>query len=142
MSTIRDVLQEKGRKIWSVRADETVFDAIKRMDEHDVGSLLVVDGRKLIGILTERHYARNVILKGRTSPTTRVGEIMETDVICVHPLQTVEECMALMTTKFVRHLPVVEDGDLIGVVSIGDLVRSIIQDQRFVIEQLEHYIRR
>jgi len=142
MSTIRDVLQEKGRKIWSVRADETVFDAIKRMDEHDVGSLLVVDGRKLIGILTERHYARNVILKGRTSPTTRVGEIMETDVICVHPLQTVEECMALMTTKFVRHLPVVEDGDLIGVVSIGDLVRSIIQDQRFVIEQLEHYISR
>ncbi|MGD9667659.1 MAG: CBS domain-containing protein [Hyphomicrobiaceae bacterium] len=142
MRTIRDVLAVKGRKIWSVRPDETVFNAIKQMDERNVGSLLVIDGEKLLGILTERHYARNVILRGRTSPTTPVAEIMETNLTCVRPTQTVKEGMALMTASFVRHLPVVDDGDVVGVVSIGDLVKSIIEDQQFVIDQLEHYISR
>jgi CBS domain-containing protein len=110
------------------------------MADKDVGSLIVLDGSKIVGIVTERHCARNVFLKGRASPQTRVDDIMERNVVCVVSDQPIEECMALMTTKRLRHLPVIEHGELLGIVSIGDLVKSIISDREFVIEQLEHYI--
>ncbi len=110
------------------------------MAENDIGSLVVMDGEALIGIITERHYARDVVLKGKTSPATKVRDIMERRAITVRPEQSVEECMALMTERRVRHLPVIEDKKIIGIVSIGDLVKSIIGDQQFRIEQLEHYI--
>ena len=141
MTMIRQLLREKGHKIYSVGPDSTVYDAIRMMADENIGSLLVMEGGKIVGIITERHYARNVVLKGRTSPATRVRDIMESDVLYVQPDQSVEECMAIMTDKRVRHLPVIEQGKEIGLVSIGDLVKSIISDQKFTIEQLEHFIR-
>lgn len=140
MSTIRELLNQKGGKLCCIHADATVFDAVAKMAENDIGSLIVIDRDAVVGIITERHYARNVILKGKTSPTTPVREIMEKNFITARPEQTVEECMTLMTDERVRHLPVVEGEKIIGIVSIGDLVNSIIGDQRFVIDQLEHYI--
>ncbi len=140
MTTIKQLLDHKGREVHSVPPDVTVYDAIKKMADNDVGSLVVIDNGKLVGILTERHYARNVVLKGRTSPTTPVQAIMETNVIYAKPEQSVEECMAVMTDKKVRHLPVIKDGSLIGIISIGDLVQAIISHQQFTIEQLEFYI--
>jgi len=140
MVTVRQLLDQKGRAVWTIHPDATVFDAIAKMAENDIGSLVVVDGEKLVGIITERHYARNVVLKGKTSPTTPVRDIMERRVICARPEQTVEQCMALMSDKRVRHLPVLEGKRVTGIVSIGDLVKSIIGDQKFIIEQLEHYI--
>jgi CBS domain-containing protein len=139
-TTVRHILEDKGRQVWSVRSSDTVYDAIKMMADKDVGSLVVLDGSKIVGIVTERHYARNVFLKGRASPQTRVDDVMERTVVCVGPDQSIEECMALMTTKRLRHLPVTENGALLGIVSIGDLVKSIISNQEFVIEQLAHYI--
>ncbi|MBR0719377.1 CBS domain-containing protein [Bradyrhizobium liaoningense] len=141
MTTVGHILEEKGHQVWSVRPGDKVYDAIKMMADKDVGSLVVLDGGKIVGIVTERHYARNVYLKGRASPQTRVDDIMERNVVCVGPDQSIEECMALMTTKRLRHLPVIGHGELLGIVSIGDLVKSIISDREFVIEQLEHYIR-
>ena len=141
MGTIRHLLDQKGRKVCSIHPDATVFDAVAKMADNDIGSLIVMDSDALVGIITERHYARNVILKGRTSPATLVREIMERQVITVRPEQTVEECMALMTDKRVRHLPVTEGGKITGIVSIGDLVKGIIDEQKFVIDQLNHYIR-
>jgi len=140
MTTVRQLLNQKPQAVCSIHPDGTVFDAIAKMAEHDIGSLLVMDGEKLVGIITERHYAREVILKGKTSPTTPVRDIMERRVICVRPEQTVEQSMALMSNKRVRHLPVLEGKKVVGIVSIGDLVKSIIGDQKFIIEQLEHYI--
>jgi CBS domain-containing protein len=140
MISIRQLLDQKGGKILSIHPDATVFDAIAKMAENDIGSLVVIEGEGLVGIITERHYARNVVLKGKTSPATPVRDIMERNVITVRPAQRVEECMALMTAKRVRHLPVMEGGKLVGIISIGDLVKSIISGQRFVIDQLEHYI--
>jgi len=113
---------------------------VAKMADKDVGSLVVMDGEKLVGIITERHYSRNVVLKGKTSPTTLVREIMETNVIRVRPEHSVELCMALMTDKRVRHLPVVEDTKLIGIVSIGDLLKHIISKKEFALDQIEHYI--
>ena len=141
MTTIRQLLREKGYKVVSVGPDDTVYEAIRKMAEENIGSLLVMDGEKLIGIITERHYARNVALKGRASPTTRVRDVMETDVLYAQPDHSVEECMAMMTDKRVRHLPVIDRTTLIGIISIGDLVKSIISDQQFIIDQLEHFIR-
>jgi CBS domain-containing protein len=141
MTTIRQLLREKGHKICSVGPESTVFDAIRKMADEDIGSLVVMEGGKIVGIITERHYARNVVLKGRTSPATRVRDIMENKVLYAQPDQSVEECMAIMTDKRVRHLPVIEQGKEIGLVSIGDLVKSIISDQKFTIDQLEHFIR-
>ena len=138
--TIKNILGQKGRSIWSISPDATVFDALTKMAEEDVGSLVVMDDHKMIGIITERHYARNVILKGKTSPTTLVKDIMETNVIHVRPEQSVELCMALMTEKRVRHLPVVEGTKVIGIVSIGDLLKFVISKREFAIDQLEHYI--
>ena len=140
MTTVRQLIHEKGAEVITVRPEDTVLEAITKMADHNVGSVLVMNGTRLSGIFTERHYARNVFLKGRSSPDTRVGEIMAERVVCATPDQTVEECMAVMTDKAVRHLPVLEGNQLVGVVSIGDLVKSIISDQKFVIEQLEHYI--
>jgi CBS domain-containing protein len=140
MVAIWQLLNKQGGKVYSIHPDATVFDAVAKMADNDIGSLIVMDGDALVGIITERHYARNVILKGRTSPATLVREIMERQVITVRPEQTVEECMALMTDKRVRHLPVIEGGRIAGIVSIGDLVKSVIDDQKFVIDQLHHYI--
>ena len=138
--TVRHLLEQKGRNVWMIRPDATVFDALAKMAEKDVGSLVVTDGEKLVGIVTERHYSRNVILKGKKSPTTVVSDIMERVVIHVRPEQSVELCMALMTEKRVRHLPVLEGQTVVGIVSIGDLLKSIISKQKFVIDELEHYI--
>ena len=141
MTTVQQLLEDKGHDVWSIHPDISVFDAIQLMASKDVGALVVVEDDRPVGIFTERHYARNVILKGKSSPKTRTRDIMTTDVICARPEQTVEQCMAVMTDKRVRHLPVLDQKRLVGIVSIGDLVKSIIADQNFAIEQLEHYIR-
>ena len=141
MTTVRQLLDQKGRKIWSIHPDATVFDAIAKMAEKDIGSLVVMEGDEFVGIITERHYARNVILKGKTSPATHVRDIMERHVVIARPEQSIDQCMALMSEKRVRHLPVFEGKKPIGIVSIGDLVKSTIGDQKFMIDQLEHYIR-
>ena len=140
MATVRQLLNEKGYDVFTVGPGETVFDAIRKMAEKNVGSLVVCEGPKPVGIITERHYARNVFLKGRASPSTLVREIMETQVLFARPDQTVDECMAVMSDKKVRHLPVIDQGKLIGIISIGDLVKNIISDQKFTIEQLTHFI--
>ena len=138
--TVKHLLERKGRNVWTIDPDATVFDAVAKMAEKDIGSLVVMDGEELIGIITERHYSRNVILKGKTSPTTRVRDIMERNVIHVRSEQSVELCMALMTEKRVRHLPVLEGKKVIGIISIGDLLKAIISKQQYFIDELEHYI--
>ncbi|MDP1730910.1 MAG: CBS domain-containing protein [Devosia sp.] len=140
MTTVRQLLKQKGPLIWSIGPDATVFDAIAKMAEKDIGSLLVMDGEELVGIITERHYARKVVLKGKTSPKTRIREIMEKKVLFVRPDQSVEQCMAIMGQKRLRHLPVLEGKKVVGVVSIGDLLGSVISDHKFTIDQLEQYI--
>ena len=140
MTTIKHVLDKKGHDVHFIHPDASVFDALKLMAENDIGSLVVLEDDKLVGIITERHYAREIVLKGKTSPGTLVRDIMSKKVICTRPDQAVEECMAVMTARAVRHLPVLEHGRLVGIVSIGDMVNSVIGDQKFVIEQLEHYI--
>ena len=141
MTTVQQLLDVKGHEVHFVRPDDTVLDALKLMEEKNLGSVVVKEGEELAGIFTERQYARRVFLKGRSSPKTLIREVMEANVICVAPEQTVEACMALMTDKHIRHLPVLRDDKVVGVISIGDLVKSIIADQEFTIEQLEHYIR-
>jgi CBS domain-containing protein len=140
MTTVRQLLDQKGKKIWSIHPDATVFDAVAKMAEKDIGSLAVMESDEIVGIITERHYARNVVLKGKTSPTTPVRDIMERHVVVARPEQSVDQCMALMSEKRVRHLPVFEGKKPIGIVSIGDLVKSKIGDQKFMIDQFEHYI--
>lgn len=137
---IRQLLKEKGHDILTIGPDDTVYDAVKMMADNNVGALLVMDGDTLRGKISERDYARNVILRGRSSSDTRVGDVMSQNVVCARPDQSVEECMAVMTDKSVRHLPVLEDKRVIGIISIGDLVKSVIRDQQFVIDQLEHYL--
>src|SRR5271154_6219163 len=136
--TVRHILHQKDRNLWTIDPDVTVFDALAKMAEKDVGSLVVMDREKLIGIITERHYSRNVILKGKTSPKTLVRDIMESNVFHVRPEQSVESCMTLMTEKRVRHLPVLEGTKVIGIISIGDLLKFIISKKEFDIDQLEH----
>ncbi len=140
MKLVSHLLDTKGREVISIREDASVLDAIRLMAERAVGSLLVMDGERLRGIVTERDYARKVILKGRASDSTRVGEIMTTSVITATLGQTVNHCMTVMTEKRIRHLPVVEDDRVVGLVSIGDLVQAIIEGQQEEIEQLEKYI--
>lgn len=140
MKTVRDILEIKGREVWCVDVETTVFDALRVMAGKEVGALVVMDGEKIAGIISERDYARKVVLLGRTSPNTLVREIMTSPVAYTHLGQSVEECMAIMTDKRIRHLPVLENGRLIGIISIGDLVKAIIADQKFIIEQLERYI--
>ena len=140
MKLVQHLLDAKGADVISVDEDMSVYDAIALMAERSIGSLLVMQGEELKGIVTERDYARKVILKGRSSETTSVGAIMSTTLITAKPEQTVDECMALMTEKRIRHLPVVAGNRVIGVISIGDLVQAIISDQQEAIEQLENYI--
>jgi len=140
MKTVTDLLRTKGRDILSVSPEVSVFDALKAMAERNVGALLVVEEERLVGVFSERDYARKVILKGKASKEIPVREIMTSHVLYVRPEQTIEECMALMTDKRVRHLPVLEGEKLVGVISIGDVVKAIIAEQEFVIEQLQNYI--
>ena len=140
MKTIRQILEQKGTQVWTVTPAQTVFDALKIMGEKEVGALVVVADGKLVGIISERDYARKVILKGKTSRETRVHEIMSAKVITVEPGRTVQECLGVMTDRHIRHLPVLEAEQLVGIVSIGDLVKAIIAEQEFMIEQLEGYI--
>ena len=140
MRRVRDILAVKGRDVWSIVPNASVYDAMKLMADKGIGALLVMEGEKLVGIISERDYARKVILQGRSSRTTSVHEIMTTRVAYAEPEQNIEECMALMTEIRVRHLPVIEAGEVRGVISIGDLVKSIIAEQKFIIEQLERYI--
>ncbi len=140
MKSARQLLDAKGSDVWSVHPDAAVYDAIEMMADKGVGALMVLDDGALVGVISERDYARKVILLGRSSKDTAVKEIMTARVIYARPDQTVEDCMALMTQKRIRHLPIVDGSDLLGVVSIGDLVKTMLAEQQFVIEQLEQYI--
>lgn len=140
MTTINHLLETKGHDIWSISPDASVYDALKVMAEKEIGALLVIEDGELIGIISERDYARKVILKGKTSVDTPVREIMTSKVIYVLAEQSIEDCMALMTEKHIRHLPVYTGDQLVGVISIGDVVKAVISQQEFVIEQLEKYI--
>ncbi len=140
MKTVGDILRDKGHSVWSVAPDATVFETLELMAAKNVGAVLVLDGGRLVGIMSERDYARKVILLGKTSKDTPVSEIMTRRVLYVGADQTIQECMALMTEKRIRHLPVMEGDRVIGVVTIGDMGRAIISDQQFMLAQLEHYI--
>ena len=140
MNTIHQILSAKGNTVWSVNPQATVLDAIRLMAEKQIGALLVMEDDKLVGMVSERDYARQVILKGKASNTTPVSDIMTKRVTYVPGEQTVERSLALMTEKRIRHLPVMEDGKIVGVVSIGDLVKTIIDELQLTIEELERYI--
>jgi CBS domain-containing protein len=140
MKTMKQLLGESPRKPLSVVPDDSVITALELMAKHDVGAILVVEGDQLAGIFSERDYARKVILQGKSSKDTKVREIMTDKVIYAKPAQTVDECMAIMTDKRIRHLPVMDNGKLAGIVSIGDLVKETISEQAYMIKQLENYI--
>jgi CBS domain-containing protein len=140
MKTIRSILKVKGRKTWKINPEASVFDALQVMAEKDIGALLVVDGKTLVGVFSERDYARKVILHGKSSKEILVREIMSSPPIFIEPDNTVEQGLALMSAKHIRHLPVMEKNRLIGIVTIGDLVRSLIDEQKVVIDHLERHI--
>jgi CBS domain-containing protein len=140
MDMVWQVLEYKGHTVWSIGPDDTVLQALERMADKDIGALVVLDGGELVGIFSERDYARKVRLQGKSSTETPVRQVMSERVLYVRPEQSVEECMALMTDKHIRHLPVVDGGELVGLISIGDVVKSVISEQVFVIQQLENYI--
>jgi CBS domain-containing protein len=140
MIKVKDLLAGKGRAVFQVEPEDPVLEAISLMAEHHVGALLVIRGTELLGIVSERDYARKVILLGRSSAETPVWQIMTSPVITVSPGNSVQECMSIMTERRVRHLPVVDEGRVVGVVSIGDLVKAVIEEQQQTIEQLESYI--
>ncbi len=140
LTTVRQLISRKGNQIWSTQPEAMIIEALEIMADKGIGSLLVFDDEKLAGIFSERDYARKVILKGKSSHDTCVREIMTENVVCVRPDQTMADCMALMTDKRIRHLPVLENDQVAGVISIGDVVKEIISEQEFVIGQLENYI--
>lgn len=140
MTTVKQILEEKGHQVWTIGPDETVYKALMVLADKDVGALVVVENDRVVGIISERDYARKVALKGKTSLDTPVRDIMTTQVYFVNPDCTAEECMALMTEKRIRHLPVMENDKLVGVISIGDVVKSIISSQKITIEHLQNYI--
>lgn len=140
MSTVRNILQKKGNAVFSVTPDSSVYDALEYLEEKNLGCLVVLENETLIGVFTERDYARKVILKGRSSKETSIRDIMSSKPIFVDCDTSIDDCMELMTDKFIRHLPVLENGKMIGLVSIGDIVKYIIDEKNFIIENLEHYI--
>jgi CBS domain-containing protein len=140
MQTAADILKTKGRAVWSVPTTATVLEALRVMAEHDIGAVLVLDGDRLVGILSERDYARKVVLAGRSSKDSQVKDIMTAHVVCVAPNRSIDDCMALMTEKRLRHLPVIENKRVVGIVSIGDLVKATIDEQQLTIVQLQSYI--
>jgi len=135
------VLRDKGQAVWTIDVNALVLDALELMAEKEIGALMVMEDGRVAGVMSERDYARKVVLLGRSSKDTPVREIMTRKVLYVKPEQTVEECMALMTEKHVRHMPVLDGDSMIGVVSIGDIVKSVISEQQFLISHLENYIR-
>jgi len=135
-----DIVRYKGSTVWSVGPDKTVLHALAIMAAHDIGAVVVLDGKKIVGILTERDYARKVVLAGRSSRESAIREVMTSDVICVSPEESIERCLTIMTEERVRHLPVVDNQRLVGLISIGDLVRATIEEQEQVIEHLQQYI--
>jgi len=141
MKNVEQLLAGKNGDVWSIAPQAMVYDGLRLMAEKEIGALLVIDDGETVGIMSERDYARKVLLEGRSSHDTTVGEIMARPVVTVRPERTIEECMELMTLKRIRHLPVEDDSGLRGMISIGDLVKAIISEQQTVIEQLEHYIR-
>ncbi len=140
MIKVKDILDKKGHQFWFISPDNTVFEALEMMAAKDVGAVMVVDQNKLVGMFSERDYSRKIVLHGLTSKNSRVGDFMSKEVIGVHPESTIDDCMALMTSKRIRHLPVLEQDTIMGLISIGDLVNSIIQDQHIIIKDLENYI--
>ena len=140
MNTVKELLREKGSAVWTITPKATVYAALELMAQKNIGALVVIEGGNVVGVFTERDYARKVVLKGRSSKTTTVAELMITDVLYVSPEDTIENCMALMTDKRLRHLPVMENSQLAGLISIGDIVRAIISDREFTIRELERYI--
>ena len=141
MLKVRDVIKLKRSDIWSIGPDETAYKSLEIMADKDIGALLVIEGKKLAGIFSERDYARKVILKGKSSRETTVRELMTTGVYTITPDKSVEECMALMTAVHCRHMPVIEKDQVIGIVTIGDIVNAIIADQKIKISDLENYIK-
>jgi CBS domain-containing protein len=140
MNTVRDLLAAKGNRLWTVPPTTTVFRALEIMAEQNIGSLVVVDQDRILGIFSERDYARKIILQGKSSKTTTVGEMMTADIRFVTPESTIAECMAVMTEKRQRHLPVIDSGQLVGLISIGDVVKAVIHEQESTIRTLETYI--
>ena len=140
MGKVRNILESKSKQIFSITPDTIVYRALEIMHDKNVSSLVVTENEKLVGIFTERDYARKVILQGRASKETKISEIMTGDLITVSSESSIEVCMRLMTDKHIRHLPVVEAGKLLGIISIGDVVKYIIEEQKFIIENLEQYI--
>ena len=141
MTTVDIILANKGNQVWSIAPSAQVFEALELMAAKNVGALLVLHGEKIVGIMSERDYARKVILKGKSSKSTPVSEIMTAEVLYVTPSQSVEECLLLMTNKKIRHLPVLENDELVGIISIGDVVNEMITEKELLIEQLENYIK-
>ncbi len=140
MASVKQLLQGKGHEIWSIDPDASVYDAIAMMADKEVGALVVLEDNSLVGVLSERDYARKVVLQGRSSKDTKIRDIMTSRVAYARPDQSVEDCMAMMTDMRIRHLPVMDGDELIGIISIGDLVKAIIEEQQHVIAQLEQYI--
>lgn len=140
MTTVRQLLDYKGHEVIGLAPNDSVYDAIELMADRGVGALMILEHKKLVGVISERDYARKVILQGKSSKKTRIRDIMTTHLICVAPDNSVDDCMSLMTEKRMRHLPVIEDGEIIGVISIGDIVRVLLEEKEFTIQQLEHYI--
>jgi len=140
MKNIKQIIDEKGNDIWSVVPDTSVYEVIKILAEKRIGALLVMEGEKVVGIVSERDYARKVILQGKAAKETSVKEIMTSQVICTHLDSTIEEGLALMTSNRIRHLPMIDNDKLVGMVSIGDLVKALIEDQKFMIDQMTDYI--
>ena len=138
MTKVKKILTRKGRDVWHISPDDSVYNAIKLMEDKEIGALAVLYAGTMIGIISERDYARKVILKNRSSKDTKVKEIMTRQVYYTYPEQDIEECLAVMTNRRVRHLPVIQNGKISGMISIGDVVKEIISEQRFMIEQLEH----
>jgi CBS domain-containing protein len=141
MRRVKDILQEKGSQVYAVAPDATVYEALQQMAEENVGALMVMEGERMVGLISERDYARKIVLKGKFSKDVAVREIMSTQMVTIGPDEDVEGCMELMTDRRVRHLPVFDDGRLIGLISIGDIVNTIIRHKEEIIEQLENYIK-